>query len=131
MSTEIYNQKWELSKYKPTSDLQAYIDEKTKRLENWVSLGEQDLQRSKLEISNLNVEFQERYNSLSKRTDDLTRDIQNAIEVMNKLEDFQNTDWQMSSKNKKIMSGWEQKINEFELKFLTTLKQTDKFDSLE
>lgn len=131
MSTEIYNQKWELSKYKPTSDLQAYIDEKTKRLENWVSLGEQDLQRSKLEISNLSVEFQERYNSLSKRTDDLTRDIQNAIEVMNKLEDFQNTDWQMSSKNKKIMSGWEQKINEFELKFLTTLKQTDKFDSLE
>mgnify|MGYP003480617974 FL=1 len=131
MSTEIYNQKWELSKYKPTSDLQAYIDEKTKRLENWVSLGEQDLQRSKLEISNLNVEFQERYNSLSKWTDDLTRDIQNAIEVMNKLEDFQNTDWQMSSKNKKIMSGWEQKINEFELKFLTTLKQTDKFDSLE
>lgn len=122
MSTEIYNQKWELSKYKPTSDLQAYIDEKTKRLENWVSLGEQDLQRSKLEISNLSVEFQERYNSLSKRTDDLTRDIQNAIEVMNKLEDFQNTDWQMSSKNKKIMSGWEQKINEFELKFLTTLK---------
>ena len=131
MSTEIYNQKWELSKYKPTSDLQAYIDEKTKRLENWVSLGEQDLQRSKLEISNLSVEFQERYNSLSKRTDDLTRDIQNAIKVMNKLEDFQNTDWQMSSKNKKIMSGWEQKINEFELKFLTTLKQTDKFDSLE
>lgn len=111
--------------------MQAYIDEKTKRLENWVSLGEQDLQRSKLEISNLSVEFQERYNSLSKRTDDLTRDIQNAIEVMNKLEDFQNTDWQMSSKNKKIMSGWEQKINEFELKFLTTLKQTDKFDSLE
>lgn len=87
--------------------MQAYIDEKTKRLENWVSLGEQDLQRSKLEISNLNVEFQERYNSLSKWTDDLTRDIQNAIEVMNKLEDFQNTDWQMSSKNKKIMSGWE------------------------
>lgn len=37
----------------------------------------------------------------------------------------------MSSKNKKIMSLWEQKINEFELKFLTTLKQTDKFDSLE
>ena len=29
------------------------------------------------------------------------------------------------------MSIWEQKINEFELKFTTTLKQTDKFDALE
>ena len=75
LSTEIYNQKWELSKYKPTSDLQAYIDEKAKRLENRVSLAEQDLQRSKLEISNINLEFQERYNSLSKRTEDLERDI--------------------------------------------------------
>ena len=75
LSTEIYNQKWELSKYKPTSDLQAYIDEKAKRLENRVSLAEQDLQRSKLEISNINLEFQERYTSLSKRTEDLERDI--------------------------------------------------------
>ena len=75
LSTEIYNQKWELSKYKPTSDLQAYIDEKAKRLENRVSLAEQDLQRSKLEISNINLEFQERYNSLSKWTEDLERDI--------------------------------------------------------
>lgn len=88
LSTEIYNQKRELSKYKPTSDLQAYIDEKVKRLDNRVSLSEQDLQRTKLEVSNMNVEFQERYNSLAKRSEDLERDILNAFELLKRLEDF-------------------------------------------
>jgi predicted RNase H-like nuclease (RuvC/YqgF family) len=42
LNTEIYSLKRELSKYKPSQDLQTYIDDKAKRLDNRVSLLEQD-----------------------------------------------------------------------------------------